>query len=193
MFSVDGLAPVSRTFFETRGSKLSINNIEIQASVTALEQARLLGYPRVRLCTSSNTLKDIITKHLTRWKQKKWKKCNGSRLSLPISLLKKLDRLLAVVDVEVVRVARGSCPEMVMAEGLAKQSCIDFSGCQTAQNTNDPGGAPATTTTTLPLDIISKQMERKISSTIKQRQKEHGKRKLKRLMFRGMKKKIQLT
>ena len=82
--------------------------------------------------------------------------------------------------------ARGSCPEMVRAEGLAKQSCIDFAGCQTGQNTNDPGAA-------LPFDMISKQMERRISSTIKQRQKEHGKRKLKRLMFRGMKKKIQLT
>ena len=187
MFSVDSVAPVSRTCFETRGSKLGINNIEIQATVTALEQARTLGYSRVRLCTSSNMLEAIITKHLQQWKQKKWKRCNGSRLTLPISLLKKLDRLLAVVEVEVVRVARGSCPEMVMAEGLAKQSCIDFSGCQTAQNTND---APATA---LPPDIISKQMEKKISSTIKQRQKEHGKRKLKRLMFRGMKKKIQLT
>ena len=187
MFSVDSVAPVSRTLFETRGSKLSINNIEIQACLTALEQAKLLGYPQVKLCTSSNMLEAIITKHLQQWKQKKWKRCNGSRLTLPISLLKRLDRLLAVVDVEVVRVARGSCPQMVMAEGLAKQSCIDFSGCQTAQNTNDLG-AP-----TLPPNMISKQMERKISSTIKQRQKEHGKRKLKRLMFRGMKRKIQLT
>ena len=190
MFSVDSVAPVSRTCFETRGSKLGINNIEIQASVTALEEARTLGYSRVRLCTSSNMLKAIITNHLHQWKLKKWKRCNGSRLTLPISLLKKLDRLLAVVDVEVVRVGRGSCPEMVMAEGLAKQSCIDFSGCQTPQNTNDPEGPPATA---MPPDIISKQMERKISSAIKQRQKEHGKRKLKRLMFRGMKKKIQLT
>ena len=190
MFSVDCVAPVSRTLFETRGSKLNINNIEIQACLTALEQAKLLGFPQVRLVTSSNMLQAIITKHLQQWKQKKWKRCNGSRLTLPISLLKKLDRLLADVDVEVVRVARGSCPEMVMAEGLAKQSCIDFSGCQTAQNTNDPGAAA---TTTLPLNVISKQMERKISSTIKQRQKEHGKRKLKRLKVRGMKKKIQLT
>ena len=101
VFSVDSVAPVSRTFFETRGSKLSINNIEIQACVTALEEVRTLGYTKVNLCTSSNMLAAIITKHLKQWKQKKWKRCNGSRLTLPISLLKKLDRLLAEVDVEV--------------------------------------------------------------------------------------------
>ena len=100
MFSVDSVAPVSRTFFETRGSKLSINNIEIQAAVTALEEARRLEYPQVRLCTSSTMLLAIVTKHLQQWKQKKWKRCNGSRLTLPISLLKKLDRLLAALDVE---------------------------------------------------------------------------------------------
>ena len=100
VFSVDSVAPVSRTFFETRGSKLSINNIEIQAAVTALEEARRLEYPQVRLCTSSTMLLAIVTKHLQQWKQKKWKRCNGSRLTLPISLLKKLDRLLAALDVE---------------------------------------------------------------------------------------------
>ena len=78
----------------------------------------------------------------------------------------------------------GEGPEIVQAEALAKQSCIDFSNSVPLQNTNISEDQQSN---------VSKQMERKIVSTIKQRQKEHDKRKLKRLKFRGMKKKIQLT
>ena len=145
IFSIDYQSPISRTLFETGSSKLTINTIEIQACLLGLERAQTLGYHRVNLCTSSNLLEQIITEKLQKWKQKKWKKSNGGRLVVPISLLKKLDKLLAVVDVSVTRVARGSCPQIVMAEALAKQSSIDFSQSQTVQNTNT-GGAGATNT-----------------------------------------------
>jgi len=184
IFSVESMAPVSRTLFETRCSKLTINTIEIQACLMALDQAKTSGYHQVKLCTSSPLLQAIITTQLQMWKKKKWKKANGSRLVIPISLLKKLDKMLTVVDVQVDRVARGGCPQIVKAEALAKQSCIDFSNSPTGQNTNIVGAEETN---------ISKQMERKIVSTIKQRQKEHDKRKLKRLKLRGMRKKIQLT
>ena len=184
MFSVDSVTPISKSLFETRRSKLTINTVEIQACLAALEQAKVSGYQQVRLCTSSPLLESIIKTHLKVWKKKNWKKTNGSKLVIPISLLKRLDKLLADVDVQVLHVARGSCPEILLAESLAKQSCIDFSHSETTRNTNIDGAKQPD---------ISQQMEREIVSAIKKRKKEHGKKKLKRLKLRGMRTKIQLT
>ena len=163
-----------------------VQNIQpqLKACLAALRHAKSWGYHEVKLYTTSPLLQSIITTQLQVWKRKKWRKGNGSRLVIPISLLKNLDRMLTVLDVQVERVARGECPEIVRAEAMAKQSCIDFSNSAPLQNTNLSEDEQSN---------ISKQMERKIVSTIKQRQKEHDKRKLKRLKFRGMKKKIQLT
>ena len=186
MFSVDTMSPVSKTLFETKNSKLRIITIELAACLTALEVARSSGYRQVKLVTSSALLQSIITSQLQIWKKKNWRRPNGNRLVIPVKDLKRLDHLLVVLAVEVVRVARGSCPEIVRAEARAKQSLIDFSESPTLQNTN-VGGAGVEE------PHVSQQMERKIASAIKQRKKEHCKRKLKRLKIRGMRPKVQLN
>ena len=76
--------------------KLTPSNVDLLAVVTGLESARERANKNVEIRTASRILHDIFTKWLVIWKKNKWKKGNGSRLTIPIQLLRRLDNLLKV-------------------------------------------------------------------------------------------------
>lgn len=76
--------------------KVTASSVELLAAVNGLESARDRANNNVKIHTTSRILHDILTKWLVIWKKNKWKKGNGSRLTIPTTLLKRLDILLKV-------------------------------------------------------------------------------------------------
>jgi len=211
IFSDKNVPQITQSMSESQFPKLTNSIVDIWSVVHGLQTARDNGYQMVEIRTASRLLKEVLTKWLDVWKKNKWKKGNGGRLVIPITLLKRLDSLLMELNVNVVHIARGSCPEIVLAETLAKQSCNQAEQLSADQNFNfvppvnseiagshhqkpiqksniclDAENGPTEATK------INKQMQQKIVLTLKKRQKEKNRRKLKRMKFGTMKKKINL-
>ena len=225
MFSEDSVSQVMETISESQYPRLSHGLVELVALVTGLEVAREQSVDSVEAVTSSRFIHDLVTKWIIIWRKNKWKRGNGGRLTLPITLLKRLFNLLKVsqyvwvdevtlllvetkqilfcqvMNVNVVLIARGSCPEIVMAETLAKQSCLGNS-LQSILGTGNSSAATGphknfNSFTSGPYlagasNNLCKQMEQKIASEMKQRQKVNNRKKLKRQKFGTMRKKLQI-
>ena len=105
------------------------------------------------------------------------------------------------MNVNVVLIGRGSCPEIVMAETIAKQMCAESkqSSSGSDQNFNSTSGldseiylpAVALPSAATPTNIVS-NLGKQIATTLKKRQKERNRKKLKRQKFGCMRKKLQI-
>ena len=193
IFSDTNLSPIKQSLSGKQFPRLSVSLAEVQAVVLGLETAKTKGFLRVEVRTSSRHIEEIFSKWLVIWKKNKWKRGNGGRLVIPVPLLRRLDHLVSNLTVNILKVARGGSPEIVMAETLAKQSCQDLV-TESDQNFNAMGAEEARAllqgdSGTLNL---SKQMEQSIVVTMKKRFKERNRRKIKRKIFGQMRKKIQL-
>ena len=98
-----------------------------------------------------------------------------------------------------VLIGRGSCPEIVMAETIAKQMCVESkqSSAGADQNFNSTSGLdseiylPAVASPSAATNIVA-NFGKQIATTLKQRQKERNRKKLKRQKFGCMRKKLQI-
>ena len=96
MFSEDSVSQVMETISESQYPRLSNGLVELVALVTGLEVAREQSVDSVEAVTSSRFIHDLVTKWIIIWRKNKWKRGNGGRLTLPITLLKRLFNLLKV-------------------------------------------------------------------------------------------------
>lgn len=118
-------------------AKSTNNKAELQAAVLGLEEAKEHNYKRVEPNTDSKLLENVMTKWVDEWKERNWKKLDGSTLKLPIDLLKKLDKLRSEMRITWKWIPRKSCPEMVLADALAKLGCktvVDLMAKESAVN-----------------------------------------------------------
>ena len=122
IFSDRSVPQITKSMSESQFPKLTNSIVDIWSVVLGLQTARDNGYQMVEIRTPSRLLGEVLTKWLDVWKKNKWKRGNGGRLVIPITLLKRLDSLLMEVNVNVVHIARGSGPEIVLAETLGKPS-----------------------------------------------------------------------
>lgn len=186
IFSDTTLSPIREYLSGKQVPKLTVSLAEVQAAVLGLERAKTQGFLCVEIRTTSRLLEEIFSKWLVIWKKNKWRRGNGGRLVIPVPLLRRLDHLVTTLTVSVVKVTRGSSPEIVLAETLAKQSCRDP---EPGSDLNPDEGLIRTGAASLNL---SKQMEQSVVTTMKKRLREQNRRKLKRKIFGKMRRKIQL-
>ena len=186
IFSDTALAPIRQYLSGKQVPKLTASVAEVQAVVLGLERAKTQGFLCVEIRTTSRLLEEIISKWLVIWKKNKWRRGNGGRLVIPVPLLRRLDHLVSELTVNVVKVPRGSSPEIVLAETLAKQSSRDpMFGADLNPDEDLISGDAASLN-------LSKQMEQSVVTTMKRRLREQNRRKLKRKISGKMRKKIQL-
>ena len=186
IFSDTTLTPIREYLSGKQVPKLTVSLAEVQAAVLGLERAKTQGFLCVEIRTTSRLLEEIFSKWLVIWKKNKWRRGNGGRLVIPVPLLRRLDHLVTALTVNVVKVARGSSPESVLAETLAKQSCRDPGP---GSDLNPYEGLIRGEAASLNL---SKQMEQSVVTTMKKRLREQNRRKLKRKISGKMRRKIQL-
>ena len=74
--------------------------------IVGLEAARCAGWSSVEIRFVSRLMVDISLKWLVIWKNNKWRKGSGARLSLPIGLLKRFDSLMTDMNVSVVHIGK---------------------------------------------------------------------------------------
>lgn len=118
-------------------AKATNNKADLQAAVLGLEEAKEHNFKKVELNTDSKLLKHVMTKWIDEWKERNWKKLDGSTLKLPIDLLKKLDMLRSEMRITWKWLPRNSCPEMVLADALANLGCktvVDLMAKESAAN-----------------------------------------------------------
>ena len=186
IFSDTALAPIRQYLSGKQVPKLTASVAEVQAVVLGLQRAKTQGFLCVEIRTTSRLLEEIISKWLVIWKKNKWRRGNGGRLVIPVPLLRRLDHLVSELTVNVVKVPRGSSPEIVLAETLAKQSSRDpMYGADLNPDEDLISGDAASLN-------LSKQMEQSVVTTMKRRLREQNRRKLKRKISGKMRKKIQL-
>ena len=186
IFSDTTLTPIREYLSGKQVPKLTVSLAEVQAAVLGLERAKTQGFLCVEIRTTSRLLEEIFSKWLVIWKKNKWRRGNGGRLVIPVPLLRRLDHLVTALTVTVVKVTRGSSPESVLAETLAKQSCRDP---ELGSDLNPDEGLIRGEAASLNL---CKQMEQSVVTTMKKRLREQNRRKLKRKIFGKMRRKIQL-
>ena len=189
IFGDTTLTPIRQNLSGKQFPKLTVSLAEVQAAVLGLERAKTQGFLCVEIRTTSRLLEEIFSKWLVIWKKNKWRRGNGGRLVIPVPLLRRLDHLVTDLTVNVVKVTRGSSPEIVLAETLAKQSCREDlgSGCDMNPDESLVSGRGEAASLNL-----SKQMEQSVVTTMKKRLREQNRRKLKRRIFGKMRRKIQL-
>ena len=188
IFGDTTLTPIRQNLSGKQFPKLTVSLAEVQAAVLGLERAKTQGFLCVEIRTTSRLLEEIFSKWLVIWKKNKWRRGNGGRLVIPVPLLRRLDHLVTDLTVNVVKVTRGSSPEIVLAETLAKQSCRDLG---TVSDLNPDESLVSGRGEAASLNL-SKQMEQSVVTTMKKRLREQNRRKLKRRIFGKMRRKIQL-
>jgi len=187
IFSDERLQPVSMSVHEgIHLPKLSVTIVELYAIRKGLASVISVGWTQVEVRIASRQTWDILDKWLKIWKRNKWKKCNGSRLCIPVSLLKEIDKSLMQLSVSFVLIARGSCPEIIIAETVAKENCVPPVSPSLDQSMDNM------TSSIKMSQKQCKQMKIKVVSTMKQRLKEKNRKKIKRLKFGTMKKRLQI-
>jgi len=98
------------------------NAAELQAAIIGLEEAKAKNIKVVAMHTDSELLVNIMTKWIDQWKANNWKKSDGTPPK-KLYLVKRLYDLKSEMKIIWTWVPRNSCPEMVLADILAKQGC----------------------------------------------------------------------